>query len=306
MILWQYFLEFLSRRCHERIILRPPFPHARFHSSGAMRNRLRVDKGEKKLVITITAFRPIQYPPGGIAGTVYTIPVDFPFVAVMLSRMARLSRIVIPGMPHHVTQRGNRRFPTFFEDGDYDAYLTFLAEGCAKAGTEVWAYCLMPNHVHLLLVPKYEDGLRATLGETHRKYTRMINFREQWRGHLWQERFASFPTDATYTLNVARYIELNPVRAKLCGKPVDYPWSSAKAHILGCEDPLLNTSALLQQSPEWESFLLSGRDQRTTDLIKLHENTGRPLGNTTFIARIEAMLGRFVAPQKLGRKSKEI
>ena len=97
---------------------------------------------------------------------------------------------------------------TFFKSDDYCAYLEFLAEGCAKTGTEVWACCLMPNHVYLLLVPHTEDGLRATLGETHRKYTRMINFREQWHGYLWQERFASFPADAAYDLNAVRFIEL--------------------------------------------------------------------------------------------------
>ena len=220
--------------------------------------------------------------------------------------MARLSRIVIPGMPHHITQRGNRRLPTFFRAEDYAAYLTLLSEGCAKTGTEVWAYCLMPNHVHLLLVPQCEDGLRAALGETHRRYTRRINSRNEWRGHLWQERFASFPTDATHTLYAARYIELNPVRAKLCRKPADYRWSSARAHILGAADPLLNTSALLEQIPEWKSFLQCGSDQQTADLIHHHENTGRPLGDAAYISKIEEMLGREVAPQRPGRKPKEL
>ena len=216
--------------------------------------------------------------------------------------MARLSRIVIPGVPHHVTQRGNRRLPTFLRDCDYEAYLGFLGEGCAKTGTEVWAYCLMPNHVHLLLVPKNEDGLRAALGETHRKYTRMINFREQWRGHLWQERFASFPTDEAYTLNAARYIELNPIRARLCKEPSDYRWSSARAHIHGYADPILNTSALLRLNPEWATFLQNDIDHHTADTIHLHENTGRPLGDPNFIAEIEARLGKTVTPQKAGRK----
>ncbi len=96
--------------------------------------------------------------------------------------MARLARIVIPGIPHHVTQRGNRRLPVFFEDSDYEAYLALLGEWCAKAGTPIWAYCLMPNHVHLILVPPDEGGLRAALGEAHRRYTRHVNAREDWRG----------------------------------------------------------------------------------------------------------------------------
>ena len=103
--------------------------------------------------------------------------------------MARLARFVIPGLPHHITQRGNRRQPTFFNDEDYAAYIELMAEWCRKEGVEIWSYCLMPNHTHLIAVPKSEDGLRRAIGESHRRYTRRINFREKWRGYLWQGRF---------------------------------------------------------------------------------------------------------------------
>jgi putative transposase len=109
--------------------------------------------------------------------------------------MARLARVVAPGVPHHITQRGNRRQRTFFVDGDYEAYLELMAEWCAEWEVAVWAYCLMPDHVHLIAVPGSEDGLRRAIGEAHRRYTRHVNFREGWRGHLWQGRFASFPAD---------------------------------------------------------------------------------------------------------------
>src|SRR5665213_1418910 len=99
--------------------------------------------------------------------------------------MARIARVVAAGVPHHVTQRGNRRQQTFFSDSDYDTYRSLLADGCRKANVAVWAYCFMPNHVHLILVPRDEDGLRAALGETHRRYSREVNFREGWRGYLW-------------------------------------------------------------------------------------------------------------------------
>ena len=141
--------------------------------------------------------------------------------------MARLARLVVPGHPHHVTQRGNRGQETFFGDDDYRSYLSLLAECCRKAGTEVWAYCLMPNHVHLVLVPSHEDGLRAALGETHRRYTRHVNLREDWRGHLWQARFHSFAMDENHLLACARLVELNPVRARLVQRPGDWRWSSA-------------------------------------------------------------------------------
>ncbi|MDZ7736175.1 MAG: transposase [Gammaproteobacteria bacterium] len=90
--------------------------------------------------------------------------------------MARMARLVVPHYPHHVTQRGNRRQKVFFNDSDYALYRSWLAAACEEVGSQIWAYCLMPNHVHLILMPEREDGLRATLGETHRHYTRHINF----------------------------------------------------------------------------------------------------------------------------------
>ena len=147
--------------------------------------------------------------------------------------MARIARVVAEHYPHHITQRGNRRQDTFFCDDDYRYYIQLMAEWCGKCGVTIWAYCLMPNHVHLIAVPESEDGLRRALGEAHRRYTRHINFREKWKGHLWQGRFASFLMDEEYLLAAARYIELNPVRTGLVSIPEEYPWSSAKAHIKG-------------------------------------------------------------------------
>ena len=121
--------------------------------------------------------------------------------------MSRIARAVIPGIPHHVTQRGNRRLETFFSDDDYRLYIDLLAESCQRSGTEIWGYCLMPNHVHLIMVPADADGLRASLGEAHRRYARAINQREDWRGHLWQERFQSFPMDEAHLAAAARYVE---------------------------------------------------------------------------------------------------
>ena len=128
--------------------------------------------------------------------------------------MARLARFVVPGLPHHITQRGNRRQQTFFCDEDYAAYVELMADWCQERGVEIWAYCLMPNHIHLIAVPQSEDGLGRAIGEAHRRYTRRINFREKWRGYLWQGRFASFVMDEPHLLAAARYVELNPVRGR--------------------------------------------------------------------------------------------
>jgi putative transposase len=135
--------------------------------------------------------------------------------------MSRLARVIVPGFPHHVTQRGNRRAPVFFEDGDYALYRDLLAARCRKAGVECWAYCLMPNHVHLILVPHTSEALARALGETHRQYTGFVNARARWTGHLFQGRFASVVMDEAYLMLAARYVALNPVRARLVERPQD-------------------------------------------------------------------------------------
>ena len=141
--------------------------------------------------------------------------------------MPRTARRVLPNIPHHVTQRGNRRQPTFFSDADYALYLRLLRRACSQAGTAVWAWCLMPNHLQLVLVPAHEDGLRAALAPAHRRYTWEINRREGWRGYLWQGRFASFPMDEAHVHACLRYVELNPVRARLVDRPEAWRRQSA-------------------------------------------------------------------------------
>jgi putative transposase len=216
--------------------------------------------------------------------------------------MARLARVVAAGIPHHVTQRGNRGQPVFFGDDDYAIYRTLLAEGCRAARVAVWAYCLLPNHVHLILVPSDADGLRAALGEAHRRYTRHVNFREGWRGYLWQGRFASFPMDETSLLAATRYVELNPVRAKLARRARDWRWSSAKAHLDGCDDGLVTVRPLLDLIPDWRAFLRSGLSDAEHKAIRAGERTGRPLGSARFTARLEKRLDRILARQKPGPK----
>ncbi len=218
--------------------------------------------------------------------------------------MARLARVVAPGLPHHVTQRGNRRLPVFFEDADYRVYLDLLAEHTAAAGVAVWAYCLMPNHVHLILVPRDGDGLRAALGEAHRRYTRHINFREGWRGYLWQGRFASFAMDQPYLLACARYVELNPVRAKLAGTARAWKWSSARAHLAGEDDGVVTVQPLLEQVSDWQAFLGTGLGAKELAAIRTHGRTGRPLGGEGFLTRLEVRLGRRLRKAKPGPKPK--
>lgn len=216
--------------------------------------------------------------------------------------MARMARVVVAGVPHHVTQRGNRRQAVFFSDSDYRTYRALLAEGCRKAGVTVLAYCLMPNHVHLILQPRDEDGLRAALAEAHRRYSREVNFREGWRGYLWQGRFASFPMDEAYLMACARYVELNPVRARLVARARDWRWSSARAHLAGQDDELVKVAPLLDRVGDWKNFLAEGLDAVAREAIRASERTGRPLGATAFVRRLEKKLERTFTKRKPGPK----
>jgi putative transposase len=139
--------------------------------------------------------------------------------------MARSARVIAPGTPLHVTQRGNRRQQTFVGEEDYQHYLELMAQFCRAEQVAIWAYCLMPNYVHMIVVPQSAESLRRAIGEAHRRYTRRINFREGWRGHLWQGRFASFVMDEDHLLTAARYVELNP--------PCAPDWSRHQAVIAG-------------------------------------------------------------------------
>ncbi len=226
--------------------------------------------------------------------------------------MARISRLVVPGHPHHVTQRGNRRLEVFFGDDDYRAYLALVAASCRAAGTAIWAYCLMPNHVHFILVPSHPDGLRAALGEAHRRYTRRINAREGWRGHLWQERFHSFVMDEAHLLACARYVERNPVDAGLVATPREWPWSSARAHLDGNDandgansgNGIVSVAPLLARMPDWGGFLAAGVSEAERQELRTHGNTGRPLGAADWVEALERRTGRPLRPRKPGRPRK--
>jgi putative transposase len=219
--------------------------------------------------------------------------------------MARLARIVVPGLAHHVTQRGNRREPIFFEPGDQEVYRDLLADQAQKARVAVWAYCLMPNHVHLVVVPEDEEGLGRAIGETHRRYTNFINARGRWTGHLFQSRFASVAMDEAHLIAAVRYVSLNPVRARLAARPQDWAWSSARAHLDGYDDALVVVKPMVDRfgASGLAELLLGGReDEAGFAALRGAETTGRPLGNEGFIAGLERLLGRPIARRAPGRK----
>jgi putative transposase len=216
--------------------------------------------------------------------------------------MARMSRIVAAGAPHHVTQRGNRRQQTFFRDADYIRYPQLAAEWCAKADVECWGYCLMPNHVHLILTPRTPEGLRAALAPLHWRYTYEINKRERWTGYLWQGRFASYPMDDGYFVEASRYVGLNPVRAGLVSRAQEWPWSSVRAHLAGRDDPLVRTAPLLFHMRErMPHFFDADVSEEARRKLRGAAATGRPLGGAAWLKALEKSAGRTLSPPKRGR-----
>jgi putative transposase len=219
--------------------------------------------------------------------------------------MARLPRLVLPGIPYHVTQRGNRRQQTFFEDADYALYRDLLAQSAERAEAEVWAYCLMPNHVHVIVVPSDADGLRRTFADTHRRYTGYINARNRWTGHLWQGRFGAVAMDEAHLASAVRYVALNPVRAKLVKCAQDWPWSSVAAHRAGEDDALVTVAPVLERYGDFAAFLGDpGGDEAAWKALRMAETSGRPLGSEAWLERLEERTGRTLKPQRRGPKPK--
>lgn len=218
--------------------------------------------------------------------------------------MPRVARVVVPGLPHHVTHRGNRRQAIFFGDDDRQRYLAFLLDYASHHGLDLWAYCLMTNHVHLLAVPHNKHSLARAIGRAHMMYARRINAQRGWTGHLWANRFYSCPVEPTEARAVARYIELNPVRGNMTAQPDDYAWSSARAHCHGTNDPVLAESRPdWGSSAAWRKWLREGIEESEKDGIRASVSTGVPFGSSAFLARLEDRLGRRLRRRRYRRRT---
>ena len=219
--------------------------------------------------------------------------------------MARISRLVVPEYPHHITQRGVRSMDIFQTDEDRQAYLQFLAEESGRFDVEILVWCLMSNHVHFIAIPRREDSLARAFGEAHRRYTRMKNFAEGVRGYLFQGRFNSCVLDERHLLAAASYIELNPVRAHIMKKAWDYPWSSASFHTgRSKRDPLVKDRNLKGLVKDWEEFLMRDNGERD-DVIRQRTRTGRPAGDAEFVGLVELLTARDLSIGRPGRPVKK-
>jgi putative transposase len=216
----------------------------------------------------------------------------------------RISRIVVPGLTHHVTQRGNNRQDVFLTDADRVAYLQVLKYQAAKCRLEVLGYCLMANHVHLVVVPQGGTSLAQAIGRTHFTYTQRFNAGHGRSGHLWQGRFYSCAMERGRELGVLRYVEQNPVRAGLCGEAWRYPWSSAAAHT-GQPDTSgtldLKSWQELSGGLDWRAFLGEHTPDEEQSNLRRQTMTGRPLGSTRFLARTGRQLDRDLTARPVGR-----
>jgi putative transposase len=205
-----------------------------------------------------------------------------------------------------VTQRGNGRAQTFFGEDDYRLYLDLLARHCASAQVAVWAWVLMPNHVHLVLTPSDGDGLRRALARVHRAYAGAVHARLERTGHFWQSRFGCVAMDEAHLLAAVRTIALNPVRARLVARPEDWCWSSVHVS-LGrvAEDGVTDPAPLRARIPDFAAFLDAGEDEERTAALRRSETIGRPLGDDAFLDRAEALARHQLRPRKRGPKPAE-
>jgi putative transposase len=216
--------------------------------------------------------------------------------------MPRMSRAIAVGYPHHVTQRGNYRQTVFREADDYARYLELLALYSRRHNLDIWAYCLMPNHVHIVGVPGSPDSLASVFRTVHMMYSQHFNHKANAVGHLWQGRYYSCALDERHVYAAVRYVELNPVRAGLVASALEYPWSSAKSHLTGVADGVLSGLSFLDETVrDWKEYLQEPPDAEAQDGLFKATKTGRPCGNNDFVAQVEGILGRRFTARPAGR-----
>jgi putative transposase len=212
-------------------------------------------------------------------------------------------------MPHHITQRGNNRQDVFFVDDDRRVYLEILREQAAKHGLDVQGFCLMNNHVHLIATPHAEESLARAVGRTHFLYTQYINRMHQRSGHLWQNRFYSCPLDRRHFWQALRYVECNPVRARLHRLAWKYQWSSAAAHTGGDDAAgLLDMQQWRRLSGrmDWRKILQEVQPDEEIKRLRLNTHRGRPLAGDSLMSKLEKKLGRRLRPLPVGRPKKRV
>jgi putative transposase len=217
----------------------------------------------------------------------------------------RPPRLIVPGYAHHVTQRGVRKSPTFYDESDHLVYTRVLHQACTTKQVEIMAYCLMPNHVHLIAIPTTEKGLSEALRDAHTAYAMYFNVKHGFVGHTWQSRPWIFVLDENHLWNAVRYVERNPVKAGIVEAAERYEWSSAAAHC-GLRDDLLLTRSrpLLIPTESWAEWLSAVETAEQVKRMREHSAAEKPLGSPEFLRVLELKTGRKFVTQKRGRRKK--
>jgi putative transposase len=208
---------------------------------------------------------------------------------------------------HHVTQRGNGRRVIFETDSDRLVYLGLLQQYTKQQRLAILGYCLMPNHVHLITVPEREGSLRNTLRNVHGRYAAYLNVRQASSGHVWQGRYYSCPMDDDHLWTALRYVERNPVRAGMVREAADFAWSSARSHMGGGWDGMIDLTPWSERwtLDEWREFLSATEFERESEALRRSTHCGRPLGSPQFVERLEANLARPLLARRGGRPKKK-
>ena len=215
-----------------------------------------------------------------------------------------MARVVLPGSPHHITQRGIRRFDIFRDDDDRNLYLDLFVESARRFGLEICAYCLMSNHVHFVAIPERQDSLWRCFHRCHGIYAVKFNLKYGLTGHLFQGRPFSCVLDNRHFWSAVRYVERNPVRARITYRAEDYRWSSAAAHCGMTQDRLLHPNwTEITEISNFKEWLRDDDDENELFRIRGSTFTGRPCGDDDFIRNIETSVGRTLAAQKRGPKA---
>jgi putative transposase len=221
--------------------------------------------------------------------------------------MARLARLTFVGYPHHVAQRGNAGRSIFETEADFRRYLDWLKVYVHRYSVDVWAYCLMPDHVHYVCVPRREGLMARAFNTIHMRYAQYCNTSKAFGGgQVWRPRFMSCVLDKASVREEVRFVENNPVRRGLVSRAEDYPWSSARSRVTGiCDGVLTDGCFLSAEIRDWGAYLTADGDEAVIARVRSGLKTGRPAGDPEFIETLESIAGRRLRALPRGRPRKD-
>jgi len=219
--------------------------------------------------------------------------------------MPRQPRLVFPGLPHHVTQRGNYRQNVFSNPADFRKYSYWMVEYAKEYDVKILGFCLMDNHVHFIVIPSGPHSLANLFKIVHTRYSLYKNKSQSKTGHLWQGRFYSNVLDEAYLLRAIRYVERNPLRAGMVDKPWEYIWASTREHVGLERQPIIKTVDFhkilsVLEGRNWKKYI-ENDDEEMTENFRKNISKCSAIGTEGFIADLEQKTGYCLKNKKMGR-----